>query len=132
MKIFLDTNVLVSSFAFEGLTRRLVAELVANHELYISPQVLDELRRTLIGKIYLSPALVETFIKQISEVAAIVEPPYEHTFAVRDRDDTPILSAALKSGAPILLTGDKDLLELTGPPIQILTPRTLYDRLGLK
>jgi predicted nucleic acid-binding protein len=48
-------------------------------------------------------------------------------FPIRDITDLPILSAAVASKSDILVTGDKDLLELIDPPITILTPRQLHD-----
>lgn len=60
MRVFLDANVLISSFSFEGVTRRLVAHLVENHEIIISPQVIDEFRRVSIEKIKVDSKMVDS------------------------------------------------------------------------
>jgi putative PIN family toxin of toxin-antitoxin system len=132
VKVFLDSNILVSSFAFKGVTRDLVAHLVEKHRIFVSEDVLREVKRTLLGKLYSTPSTVETFIDELHDIAVMIDPPFQTSIKVRDPDDIPILAAAIKSSADVLVTGDKDLLELTNPPIRILRPRELYDELRKK
>ena len=51
MKIFLDTNVLVSSFITRGLCADLFRIIVAEHELILSDYILTELETVLDQKI---------------------------------------------------------------------------------
>ena len=132
MKVFIDTNVLVSSFAFPGITRDLVADLVLKHEIYISDDVLRELRRILVLKLHRSSVTVDTFIVELCEAGTLIKPPFEEQVGVRDPEDIPILAAAIKSKAEILVTGDKDLLDIANPPIRMMRPRELYDPLTSK
>ncbi len=127
MKIFVDTNVLVSSFTSNGLCRKLFELLVSEHDVVISPHVLIELRRTILKKFVVDANELEAFLRTLEEVAELSTPPYASHIEVRDPDDIPILAAAIQSGVKILVTGDKDLLDLINPPIRILTPRAVYD-----
>ena len=56
MRIFLDTNVLVSAFASRGLCADLFELILLEHELVVGTQVLAELRRALRQKIKLPSA----------------------------------------------------------------------------
>lgn len=52
------------------------------------------------------------------------------TIAIRDETDVPVLSEAVAAGAEVLVTGDRDLLEITDElPIRILTPREFWEQL---
>ena len=56
MRIFLDTNVLVSAFASRGLCADLFELILLEHELVVGTQVIAELRRALRKKIKLPVA----------------------------------------------------------------------------
>jgi len=53
VKVFLDTNVLVSGFATRGLCADVIRLVLAEHELVVAQIVLDELKRVLKQKIEL-------------------------------------------------------------------------------
>ena len=112
MKIFLDTNVLVSSFITRGLCADLFRIIVAEHELILSDYILSELETVLDQKIYLPPNQIEDIIKYLKSFRIIKNhtPPVE--IHLRDKDDIPVLAAALNSNSDFLVTGDKDLLEV--------------------
>ena len=129
MRVFTDTNILVSSLAFGGFSGRLVDLLLEKHEVFVSPQVLSELKRNMVVKFDWEAGEVDSFIRDFLTVANLVSPPFERKFPVRDPDDIDILAAAVKSNSDVLVTGDKDLLEVVDPPIPIMTPRALYDLL---
>ena len=46
-----------------------------------------------------------------------------------DSADATILAEAVTAGMEILVTGDADLLELPDPPVPIVSPRGLWERL---
>lgn len=50
MKVFLDTNVLVSGFAMRGLSADVVRLVMADHELLTGEVVINEVLRTLYEK----------------------------------------------------------------------------------
>jgi putative PIN family toxin of toxin-antitoxin system len=130
VRVFLDTNVLVAAFATRGLCADVVRTVLAEHEWFVSETVVGELERVLAGKIGLPEAGVRSIVRFVREQAWVVgpagvSPPVE----VRDPDDIAILSEALDSSVEVLVTGDKDLLELeTVAELQILSPRGFWER----
>lgn len=56
MKVFLDTNVLVSGFTTRGLCADLIRLVLAEHELVVGEVVLKELERVLTQKLELPAA----------------------------------------------------------------------------
>ena len=124
MKIFLDTNVLVSAFITRGLCADIFRIIVAEHELILSDYILAELETVLDQKIYLPPNQIEDIIKYLKSFRIIKNhtPPVE--IKLRDKNDIPVLVAALNSNSDFLVTGDKDLLEVNKTyNIQIVSPK---------
>ena len=56
MRVFLDTNVLVSAVATRGICADLLRLVASEHELVVGEVVLTELRHVLATRIRLSPA----------------------------------------------------------------------------
>lgn len=104
--------------------------VLAEHEWLVSETVLGELERALAGKIGLPERGVRSIVRFVHERATVVGPADSPPpVAVRDPDDTAILSEALESSAAALVTGDKDLLELvTVGELRILSPRGVWER----
>jgi putative PIN family toxin of toxin-antitoxin system len=124
--VFLDTNVLVAAFATRGLCADVVRLTLAAHEMVVSEQVMTELERTLREKIGLPERELRSVLSFVREEATLAR-EVEATVSVRDPSDTPILAAALASGADVLVTGDRDLLELEQPVrIRIVSPRGFW------
>ena len=129
MRISFDTNVLFSAFGFRGLCQELFRECLEHHTIVISEYVIEELERTMLAKLDFSASEIAEISEQLRENCEIVDASNLLDVAIRDVNDLPILSAAVFSKSDILVTGDKDLLELSDPPIEILTPRQLHDRI---
>ena len=109
MKVFLDTNVLVSGFGTRGLCADVVREVLAKHELLVAPQVLAELTRTLAEKFGLPAADLEAITGLLSPLL-VADPPAASPVGLRDSTDEPIVAAAAAAGADVFVTGDKDIL----------------------
>lgn len=129
MRVFLDTNVLVAAFATRGLCADVLRTVLAEHELLLSTTVLEELTRSLAQKLRVPESNVReiaAFLRAASSLAPAVanRPPVD----VRDPDDAVILAEALAFGADVLVTGDKDLLEVRGAlTIRIVDPRGFWN-----
>jgi putative PIN family toxin of toxin-antitoxin system len=124
--VFLDTNVLVAAFATRGLCADVFRLTLAAHEMVVSEQVMTELERTLREKIGLPERELRSVLSLVREEATLAREA-EATVSVRDPSDTPILAAAQASGADVLVTGDRDLLELEQPVrIRIVSPRGFW------
>ena len=114
MKVFLDTNVLVSAYTARGLCADLLRQILAEHELLTGEVNLTELRRVLRDRFHAPPALV-----------AAVEAE------LRDNTIVPwVLASAVAGAADMLVTGDQDLLTVANQaPLPIVDPRGCWDRL---
>lgn len=132
MRVFLDTNVLISAFTTRGLCEDLFREVLASHDLIVSNVVLNELERILKEKFRMPRALtseISTFLRQetvLSEAGILPR------VKIKDRDDLPILSSALEGKADVFVTGDKELLDLQQVShLEILSPRAFWERLKM-
>ena len=127
MKVFLDTNVLAAAFATRGLCSDLMREVLENHELISSLDILIELKRILVKKFKVSTEQAEDAIDLIHSCSHISEPDSNAEYAIKDRDDMPHLSAAENSTCDVFVTGDKELWALN--PIgamKVLSPRDFW------
>ena len=130
MRVFLDTNVLVSAVGTRGLCADVLQTVLAEHELVVGEAVLSELRRVLQKKMRLSPDLageMDDFLRRegeiVSEAAAVSITP-------RDPNDAAVLGQAMAGRIDVLVTGDQDLLELEGKlPFLVVNPRGFWERL---
>lgn len=128
MRVFLDTNVLVAAFATRGLCADVLRSVLAEHELLLSPTVIQELTRALIEKIRVPEPTVHEIVAFLRVSASLVQVPAKAApVEVRDPDDALILGEALAIGADVLVTGDKDLLDVGAiPGISLLSPRGFW------
>jgi putative PIN family toxin of toxin-antitoxin system len=130
VKVALDTNVLVSAVATRGLCADVFNLVLAEHELIVGETVLAELKRVLRDRVRVAEKLadeVDTLLRQEATIVASVEPL---RLTIRDKSDIPVLSEAVSGRADVLVTGDKDLLELKANlPLKILTPRAFWEQL---
>ena len=130
MKVFLDTNVLTSAAATRGLCSDVLREVFASHELFISDQVLAELRRVLGLKFGVSQDLIDDFIWLLEQDSIPAQPAQLPRIELKDRDDLAIVGAAITAGVEVLVTGDKELLDLKRiANLEILSPRQFWERL---
>lgn len=127
MRVFLDTNVLVSAFATRGLCADVFRHVLAEHTLVTSEVVLQELRRALRMRIKLPSKLIDGIENFLREQEVIPKPPKPSSVAIRDKDDRWILASAEAGAADVLVTGDRDLLAIaTDAPLPIVDPRGFW------
>jgi putative PIN family toxin of toxin-antitoxin system len=130
VRIGLDTNVLLAAFATRGLREAPYAVCLEHHEGAVSTHILGELRRHLTGKLRMAERPVDAIVAFVREHAEVVAPADVAAAAGRDLDDLPVLGTALAAQADMLVTGDRDLLELKRHAgIPIVTPRQCHTRL---
>ena len=131
MKVFLDTNVFISSVFFSGLPYQiLVAWRDGKLQLVISPEILEEYRR--VGKILAEghPIIeLEPILEFVIHNAMIYSSPPLPGAVCEDPDDDKFLACALASGNTVIVSGDKHLLKVSGDRgIEVLKPRHFVDR----
>ena len=130
MRVFLDTNVLVSAFSTRGLCADVFRTVLAEHELITSEFVLDELQRVLTERFGVPEKNIHSIIALLSRFH--LEPISENLpdLVIRDPDDLYVLAAALASNADVLVTGDRDLLDVKDQAgITITDPRGFWNML---
>lgn len=133
MKVFIDTNVLLSAALFPGgvASRAYAAVLTGGHEMVVSDYVVAELRDVTARKFPTRVVAMTRFIEQLPAFAIVVHTPDREAAGenhIRDPKDRPVLRAAHASGCEILLTGDKDLLEAGLGRPEIVNPGTFLNR----
>jgi putative PIN family toxin of toxin-antitoxin system len=130
MRVFLDTNVLVSAVATRGICADVLREVLVSHRLVVSSDLLREIEKVLHEKVKVPQSLISEFIALIEEDALLSEASPLSDIKIRDKRDVPILSAALNAGADLFVTGDKELLELRKVgDTEIVSPRSFWEKL---
>jgi len=130
VKVFLDTNVLISAFATRGLCADLLRVILAEHELLTGEVNLLELRRVLRDRFKAAPAQIAQVETLLRDQTVVPRPELVLSLKVRDVDDAWVLASAVFGSADMLVSGDQDLLVLaSAAPLPILTPRAAWERL---
>lgn len=130
MRILLDTNVLISSILFRGVTRTLLARAIRGElDLVTSPALVDELEEILVRRFDLPPELGRAIRTELEALAEIVVPA-DVPAVSRDPDDDRVLAAGVLGEVEAIVTGDGDLLVLeTHDAVAIIRPAELAARL---
>jgi putative PIN family toxin of toxin-antitoxin system len=124
MRVVLDTNVLVAAFIARGVCADLFERVIADHELVLSPHLLDEFERVMTAKLRFDQTRVERALALFRRVGRMVTPEPLEEPVCRDRDDDAVLALARSASATCLVTGDDDLLILKRfERIPIISPR---------
>lgn len=130
MRVYPDTNVLVSAMATRGLCADLLQVILADHQLLVGETVLTEVVRVLDRRLHLAPRTIgewEAFLRRQGEVIP-TSPPL--ALRIRDAADRAILAEAVAGQADVLVTGDRDLLVVAPrAPIRIQSPREFWEQL---
>ncbi len=130
MKVFLDTNVLVSAFTTRGLCADLFQALLADHRPVVSDAVLSELNKVLRTKFRHSGAAAaerEDFLRRYCELSPAGRPARIPGIEAQDRK---VIGDAVAASADTLVTGDQAMLGLgTVKEMEVMSPRQLWERL---
>jgi len=126
--------VLISAFAFDGIPEKAVKKAFAEADIYVSPALLTEYRDvplTLEAAGKLTHTQFKALISGIAAFVAsarMVHPSQKVTFC-RDAKDNMLLECCIEAGADVLITGDRDLLDIDELPfdLRILTPREFLE-----
>lgn len=129
MKVFIDTNVLVSAFTARGLCADLIEVILTDHILITGEFVLKELDRVLTTKLKVPEKDVLEILKFLNDFHVEPLPDKPSKVKIDDDDDRWVLESAVRANADILVTGDKDLLEIRSEvkQLNIITPREFWE-----
>lgn len=112
LNVCLDSNIFVSALGFGGKPLRVVEHALKNDFLLISSEhILTEVRRNLVSKVGLKLSEVTHFLAMVTEVAALFSPTGQISI-VNDSNDNLVIETALMGFANILVTGDRELVDL--------------------
>lgn len=124
MKVFLDTNVLVSAFISRGLSAEIFRLIIKEHDLVIGDVILEEFQRILLRKFSMPRSQVRDILNYLDTFEKCKYSGEESPLELIDKDDEKVLALAIKSNSDVLVTGDKDLLDIRENVNQkILNPR---------
>lgn len=127
MKVILDTNVMISSFATRGLCHSVFEICLDRFEIVISSTLIKEIRYVLKRKLKLPNLFIAETLDYLSENATSVEVNKSLSGVCRDPEDDHIIALADSARANYIITGDEDLLILKKYGVtQIVTPRQFW------
>ena len=113
MRIALDSSVLIAAhISRAGVCAELLEDLLLHHELATSEFILGELSRKLVEKFRFperEAAQVAAFLRRASVVVEPVDFPSD---VCRDPTDVPILGTAVDGDCALLISVDRDLLDM--------------------
>lgn len=125
MRILVDTNVLISAIVFGGIPRKLLLDLLNNgQQLFISSYIDKEFH----------DKIKEKWVDQYQEIYAIyrqmgfifIDSTTQKLGDLRDKKDIPVLSDAIFHQMDIILTGDKDFMDIDLEKPVIISPAIMY------
>ena len=116
--------------ATRGVCADVLRVVIADHALVVSETVLDELRRVLCAKLGVPAETVEAAEVFLRRHGIVIDRAPPLGITIRDPDDIAVLEQAVAAQADVLVTGDRDLLEVEeAVPIRIVSPRGLWEAL---
>lgn len=132
MRVSLDTNVLISAFTTRGICADVLAVVLAEHQLVLGEKVLGEMNRILHEKMRMPADSVTEADAFLRQEAAVVSKGSGAVAEVRDPDDAEVLAEAIEGLADVLVTGDRDLLDVRDQlPVEVLSPRGFWEKLHM-
>lgn len=113
MIVVLDSSVLIAAYISRaGVCAQLLEDVYARHQLVASDYIIEEVARKLTMKFKFSDELVLRVKESITTASLIVTPAVLNPDQCRDAADLPVLGTGVAGDAQLLITVDKDLLEL--------------------
>lgn len=131
MKAVVDANVLISGIFFDGLPAQILeAWLRGELEFVISHEILEEYFEVCERLSLRYPNIeITQILILIVQNCHIVGPLPLPEPASNDADDDKFIACALASDTKTIISGDSDLLAVSGyKNVQIITPRAFVDR----
>jgi len=128
VRIVLDTNVLLASFAGRGFCHELFEIIIASHTIVLSDPILDEFSRNLSGKFRVPTQTVKSATSFLKANSELVEPVKVAKGVRADAADKLVLGTAIAGKAKYLITGDQVLVEIARcKNTKIITPRQFWE-----
>jgi len=134
VRVFPDTNVLASAFGTRGLCADVLRLILAEHELLTAEVVVGELRDVLARKFGVPSATIREIEAFLGGYHVEPSPRDALNLKLRDRNDVLVVTSAVNANSEILITGDRELLQLRPKPatLQIVDPRAFWNLAAAK
>ena len=129
MRVYLDTNVIVSALATRGLCADVLQLVLAEHDLVVGETMLGELPRVLSQKLGLPDETIEETIAFLRRQASVVPTTAAVPIKGVDPADAAVVAEAAAGAVDLLVTGDQGLLTARSLPIKAASPRELWNQL---
>jgi predicted nucleic acid-binding protein len=128
VRVFLDTNVLTSAFGTRGLCADVLRLILAEHELITGEVAIEELRRVLRRKFGVPADTVREIEGFLREYHVEPKPRRLPDLKLTEPNDLLMVGSALGAKAEILVTGDRELLDIEKKPagLRIISPREFW------
>lgn len=133
LRAILDTNVLLSGIFFGGLPGRLLTAWQDDRlALVLSPAILAEYHEAgavLAARYTALGAPLDSILSLLTQTATVVDAPALAERVSADPDDDKFLACAIAAQTPLIASGDKHLLDVSGwGGIAVVTPRQFVAR----
>ncbi|MXX11132.1 MAG: putative toxin-antitoxin system toxin component, PIN family [Nitrospira sp. SB0677_bin_15] len=131
MKVVVDTNVLISGIFFDGPPARILEAWLHGQLVFVvSHEILEEYFEVCERLSLRYPNIeITQILILIVQNCHIVDPLPLPEPASHDADDDMFIACALASATQTIISGDSDLLTISGyENVQIITPREFVNR----
>ena len=124
MRVALDSSVLIAAhISRAGVCAELLEDVLLHHELVISDFILEELARKLVEKFNFPRRDADQVGAFLRRVSIVVQPADLPSDLCRDPTDVPVLGTAVAGECALLISVDRDLLDMqTIQAIPIIRP----------
>jgi putative PIN family toxin of toxin-antitoxin system len=113
VRIALDSSVLIAAhISRAGVCAELLEDLLLHHELVTSEFILEELGRKLLEKFGFPKREADQVAAFLRRVAVVVTPADMPSDVCRDPTDVPVLGTAVGGECALLVSVDRDLLDM--------------------
>ena len=130
MRVFVDTNVLVSALTARGLCADLFQAILADHVPVVSETVLAEFDAVLRSKFRHSASAASERTQFLRRFCELTPAGLPRVLTGIDAQDRKVIADALAGAVDALVTGDQAMLALKSVArMPLLSPRQLWDAL---
>ncbi len=132
MRIALDSSVLIAAhISRAGVCAELLEDVLLHNELVTSDFILGELGRKLKEKFGFPKREADEIVAFLRGVAVVVAPAALPSNICRDPEDVPVLGTAVGGRCMLLISVDRDLLDMQEiEKIPIIRPGDYWRRIA--
>jgi putative PIN family toxin of toxin-antitoxin system len=132
VRVVLEANVVFAGAGWRGEAYGCLLAMARRRiTVFATSEILEELRGLVAERGYKSKHAAHNILSWYYGAVKLVEPGPLGKRRSRDAKDDPYLACALAANAKVIVSRDKDLLDLEKPfGIEIITPRELLMRLA--